>query len=510
MPRHSDPSKRPDRFKEYIFLNNNGIDNRPNSECVFQAKQPALLQRSPHQSHNGSKSPLFSRVRRAVLELSVFAPAALYLPGDVPATQLHGGPATYRALLPRLQPGDELVLESGQYPSGLPLRGLSGTPDHPIRIYGPSSGARAVFLARPERNTITLSNAAYVEISNLVLDGLDLQADAVKADGSKQCSFVHHITLRDLLIVRHGADQQIVGISSLCPAWDWVIRDNVIVGAGTGLYLGQSDGSAPFVGGLIERNFIVDTLGYNLQIKHQNKRPLESGMPKQQRVTIIRQNVFSKAQHASSGDDARPNLLVGHFPKQGEGSEDVYEISNNLFFCNPGEALLQGEGNLSITANLFINPMGDALVMQPHHDVPRRITIRNNFVAAAGRGISISKASVSYSQSVSDNWVFAFQPLQGGNQQANRIASFPPPKGAVTEWSARAGTAPGGVGSAPLLRFAERVCLGQTNTGSSEFVGKHPVCELIAFLSKSAGKKLSGAANSDRLNAIGKRACLAN
>ena len=44
MPRHGDPSKRPDRFKEYIFLNNNGIDNHPNSEFVFQAKQPALLQ----------------------------------------------------------------------------------------------------------------------------------------------------------------------------------------------------------------------------------------------------------------------------------------------------------------------------------------------------------------------------------------------------------------------------------------------------------------------------------
>ena len=134
----------------------------------------------------------------------------------------------------------------------------------------------------------------------------------MKAEGHAR--FAHHITLEDLSIRGYGAGQQIVGISTKCPAWDWVIRNNVIVSAGTGIYLGDSDGSAPFVAGLIEGNLIRDTRGYNLQIKHQGARPDVPGMPSGPSVTVIRRNVFSKAQNAAAGELARPNVLVGHFP----------------------------------------------------------------------------------------------------------------------------------------------------------------------------------------------------
>jgi hypothetical protein len=40
------------------------------------------------------------------------------------------------------------------------------------------------------------------------------------------------------------------------PTWGRIIRRNVIDGAGTGIYLGNSDGSAPFVAGIIENNLI--------------------------------------------------------------------------------------------------------------------------------------------------------------------------------------------------------------------------------------------------------------
>ena len=55
-------------------------------------------------------------------------------------------------------------------------------------------------------------------------------------------------------------------------------------------YLGQWRG---------EHNLIVDTLGYNLQIKHQLPRPALPGMPSEKSVTIIRHNVFSKAHGAA-------------------------------------------------------------------------------------------------------------------------------------------------------------------------------------------------------------------
>src|SRR5262249_150356 len=144
-------------------------------------------------------------------------------------------------------------------------------------------------------------------------------------------SWAHHITLDGLTIFGYGANQQKVGISTKCPAWGWVIRNNVIKGSGTGMYLGNSDGSAPFVAGLIEHNLIMDTIGYNLQIKHQRQRPIISGMPEDRSVTIIRHNVFSKSNNSSREKLARPNLLVGHWPPDGAGMEDSYAIYGNFF-----------------------------------------------------------------------------------------------------------------------------------------------------------------------------------
>ena len=106
-----------------------------------------------------------------------------------------------------------------------------------------------------------------------------------------------------------------VGISTKTPTWGWVIRRNVIHGAGTGIYLGDSDGSDAFIGGVIENNLIRNTIGYNMQIKHQTPRPTVTGMPAGQSVTIIRHNVFIKNDQVSpDGDQAQPagGRLPGH------------------------------------------------------------------------------------------------------------------------------------------------------------------------------------------------------
>ncbi len=55
-------------------------------------------------------------------------------------------------------------------------------------------------------------------------------------------------------------------------------------------------------------------------------------------------------------DSARPNVLVGHFPRQGRGVEDDYLIHDNFFYQNRHESLFQGEGNVvPLTGNLFVN-----------------------------------------------------------------------------------------------------------------------------------------------------------
>lgn len=332
-------------------------------------------------------------------------------------------PGTYRMQLRQLGPGDRLQLMPGEYRDGLPIHHLQGTPGHPITISGPEGEPLAIFIARPGHNTISIVNSRYVTIRDLVLDGRNLPVDGVKCEG--HADWAHHITLAALRIRGHGHNQQTVGISTKCPAWDWTIRENVIEGAGTGLYLGNSDGRAPFIGGLIEHNLVVGTRGYNLQIKHQQPRPALPGMPDEDRVTIIRHNVFSKAQGGSE-DMARPNVLVGHWPLSGPGARDRYLVYGNFFHQNPYEALFQGEGNIALYSNLFVNHAGDAVRLQPHNDTPRAVDVFHNTVVAGGSGIVLERREhdPEYPQFVTANIVFAGIPIRGASLKGNLTGSF--------------------------------------------------------------------------------------
>ncbi len=388
-----------------------------------------------------------------------------------------------------------LTLEAGVYRQGLPLHNIKGTADHPIRIAGPANGPPAEFLGREGHNTVSLSNAAHLHIGRLVLNGDNLEVGAVKAEGHKSCLSVHHMVLEDLLIIGHGADQQIVGIGSFCPAWNWIIRRNIIIGAGTGLYLGNSDGSAPFVGGLIEQNLIIDTVGYNLQIKHQLERPDGIGMPTLQTRTVVRHNLFTKANNASTGTHARPNLLLGHFPRQGAGSNDTYEVTNNLFFCNPKESLLQAEGRLSIARNIFVNPAGDAISIQPHNDIPKNVDVQQNFVAASGKGVSISDATSNFIQSVTGNWIYAPVAATGGKQSDNQVAPFNLAEPALARWLGLGRDAASRINEfAPLIEVAHRVCASRKEDNQappSRLPGalrNHPMCQIVMQLSAAMNK----------------------
>lgn len=327
----------------------------------------------------------------------------------------------YRALLSRLEPGDTLLLQPGVYKKGLPVHRLHGDEDKPIIITGPSNGPRPVFVANPRNNTISIINASYIVIRNLELEGQGMAVDGVKCEG--HADWAHHITLENLVIEGHGNSQQTVGISTKCPAWNWVIRSNTIRGAGTGIYLGNSDGTAPFVAGLIEHNVVVDTTGYNLQIKHQNVRPEILGMPLDPSVTTIRHNVFSKEKGAATGTFARPNVLVGHWPVTGNGSKDIYEIYGNFFYQNPTESLFQGEGNLALYNNLFVSGHGDAIRIQPHNDITRTIHVFYNTVITPEIGISIisGQGSENFIQHVSANVIFASKPVVANSQESNSI-----------------------------------------------------------------------------------------
>jgi hypothetical protein len=333
----------------------------------------------------------------------------------IPAT-----PATFEAKVPYLLPGDNLQLAAGTYRAPLTINQLNGTASYPIMITG--AGDATIFKGNDCCNTISLRKSSYIVIKNIKLDGLNIKGpDGIKAEGNTASNpnWTHHITVENLTIVNYANNQQQVGISTKCPSSNWIIKNNTIDGAGTGMYLGNSDGTQPFVNGIIENNFIQNTIGYNIEIKHQfnGKRDLPEGVKagtNQSGKTIIRNNVFSKGKNSSTGEkNARPNLLVGGFPSEGTGKDDYYEVYGNFFYNNPVEALFQGTGNIMLYSNIFVNhtnPSGHRTVyIKPHNGVsPQKVKIFHNTLwsnTTAG-GIRIDNPDVNYQQYVFGNAAF--------------------------------------------------------------------------------------------------------
>lgn len=357
--------------------------------------------------------------RRCWPALLLLGLLALHAAGAGAARIIHATPDDYQQHVSELGPGDRLVLAPGTYREGLVLDGVTGMPDSPVIIEGPEGGDPAVFHARRGANTIRLTDVGHVVIRNLILDGRGERVTAIR--GEPRASFNHHVTLENLVIRGHGAAQGIVGIGSFAPAWGWVIRNNVIDGAGTGMYLGNSDGTRPFIGGLIEHNLVVNTIGYNMQIKHQLPRKPVPGMPTEPQQTVIRHNVFSKAEGGSSGQMARPNLLLGHWPLEGPGEHDRYLVYGNYFHRNPNEALMQAEGHVSIYNNVFYNPDGAAVRIQPHNHRPRNIDFLQNTVVASGTGLRLVGVEDGYRQQVKGNALFADRPLDFGSDAPDSL-----------------------------------------------------------------------------------------
>lgn len=324
---------------------------------------------------------------------------------DIPAT-----PADYREKLATLQPGDTMTLAAGDYPR-LTLDGLHGRDDAWITIEGPSSGAPAVVTAESCCNTVQIRSASYLAIRNLVVDVGGLEVDAING---KDASSHHVLIERNTLRGFPTNNQQIVGINTKVTVWNWTIRGNTIFAPGTGLYLGDSDGSAPFVAGTIEYNVIENPLGYAMQIKHQQDYSAVDGMPPEPHRTFIRHNAFLKDDRQSPSGD-RPNLLIGGFPDTGYGSGDVVEIYGNVFAGNPRESQFQATGRFSLHDNLFIGVGNgqNALTVTAHQGKDVRLAqVYNNTFYGGARGIYFASPASEDSRVVG-NLVFAGEPIAG-------------------------------------------------------------------------------------------------
>lgn len=329
------------------------------------------------------------------------------------AASLQATPATYRGVLARLVAGDVLSLAPGIYTRNLPLHQLAGTAARPIVIAAADPADKPVFVAHAGVNTLSLRNVRHLVVRDLVLEGRGQPVDAVKAEGDS--AYADFVTLENLTIRDYAASQQNVGISTKCPAFGWIVRNNTIQRVGTGMYFGDADGSDPFVGGLIVANRVTDVRGYALQIKHR-----DSGVAAYPGThdTVIRDNVFSKSDDAQALQ-ARPNVLLGHGPRTGAARADRIVMVGNVLRNNPHEALLQAEGRLWLHDNVFVNVWGDAIHIQPHHDVPRTMRLSSNTVVAAGVGIRIRTGGSPARQQLDNNLIAAGTAWRGGEATDN-------------------------------------------------------------------------------------------
>lgn len=340
------------------------------------------------------------------------------------AATLQGNPSNYTTQLAAMQPGDTLQLAAGTYTDRLVINGMHGNSGAWITIEGPTTGT-ATFNGVSGNNTVSLRDCSYVEIKNITVDCLGLAVDGIKAEGySTTPHTVHDMLIENVRILNAGNNQQIVGINTKCPCWNWTIRGCEIIGAGTGMYLGNSNGDEPFIRGVIEGNRVYDPEGYCIEIKHQNNWP--AGTPTGNGRTIIRNNVFIKTSRASGSGD-RPNLLVSGFPDSGAGSNDIYEIYGNFIANNPRESLIQACGRLSIHDNILVDAPDSnfaGIYIKNHQGKTLKLVhIYNNTVYSAARGIRIVEQP-SVAHSVQGNLVFSSNAMSsgfGGMNSSNNI-----------------------------------------------------------------------------------------
>ena len=339
------------------------------------------------------------------------------------AADINADPSTYNSLLPSLTPGDTLHLAAGHYPL-LSISNMNGAPSAWITITGaPGDPPPTIVDADPGPccNTVEITNSSYVAIENLTIDGHAIDgAFGISAKGGAN-NLVHDIRIEGCSLINFApGSQQHDGISTKTPTWGWIIRRNKVLGAGTGLYLGNSDGNDPFIGGLIEDNLIENPIGYCMEIKWQLPRPQVMGMPTNPTTTIIRNNVFIKNDDPSPDGD-RPNLLVGGFPDTGPGASDRYEIYGNVFFHNPRESLFQGSGRVTLHDNVFVDAPGERAMLFRDHDLPLKLAYAyDNTIYGTAIGIDFGSAAPQ-GDAVAGNLVFAETPITGliANQHDN-------------------------------------------------------------------------------------------
>ena len=197
--------------------------------------------------------------------------------GPAVAAVYRASPDSYRSLLGRLRAGDTLALVAGRVsgraaPAQFVRRARADRSPSPGRSGGPRRRSSPGPDATPSASSTPVDP---VNLPGWCWRATIFQSDAVKAEGHS--AWAHHITLEDLVIKGVGPDQSRSAYRPTATAWNWVIRRRDRR-RGHGPVPRQLP-RQPFIAGVIENNLVVNTLGYNMQIKHQLASPVGIGLP---------------------------------------------------------------------------------------------------------------------------------------------------------------------------------------------------------------------------------------
>lgn len=283
--------------------------------------------------------------------------------GSMPAAALEIGPdADLCAALGQLQPGDELVLQPGDYRAGCKVR-QGGVPGRPIVI-------RSADPAQPARLTRSgpAVNMLEIHANDLVIRSLAFGPTVTDADGVRVITG-SRITVENCRFTQMGGIAVVANHSSL---QELTVRDNVITDStATAMYFGCHDGMGCRIGGLVvEGNYIRNVtapppeIGYGIEVK------LNTG-------GFVRDNVIV--------DTKGPGIMV-------YGSRDLATVSvverNFVRGSRTSSGIVVGGGPAIVRNNVsgWNFEGGIGLENYKQRDLLRAITVAHNTVYANREG----------------------------------------------------------------------------------------------------------------------------
>ena len=275
-----------------------------------------------------------------------------------------------------LKPGDEIVFGEGEYRHAehVIIR-QHGTADKPIVIRA-AEGARVLFDGGDGgRNHHRYKNVFLVEgCQHVRIQGLELTGGStgfrMQAFGDRQ---VEHLTIEDCHI-HHVGNCAVAANRHGSRYFGVILRGNHIHhtgGVGEGFYLGANDDKAPFINGIIEKNYIHHLTGP--KVEQGDGIEIKDGSYN----NIIRDNVIHDTQY--------PAIIV-----YGTVGKAPNIIERNVIWGCHTHAI-QAASDAVIRNNIIFNCRHHGIHSQNHQSAsPGNLTIVNNTIYASESAIHIN------------------------------------------------------------------------------------------------------------------------